>query len=293
MYTIGIDAGGSKTIGKLFDESGLIISRSESDFGNLSVSYEQAYHNISVVIEKLLSSSNGIVSNIIIGASGSEESPNKILAQKELSIKYQIDTRIVTDAELAYKNLNLKNDILIISGTGSICISNVDNGWYTTGGWGHLLGDEGSGYSIGLEAIKLMINYYEKGNSINELTRSLLDFYEIDEVKKIKQIVYNNNKKEIARSAKCISELADSGHEAARMILEMEAKKLVETFRRLMNQFDIKDCKVGLTGSVLTENTIFRNELIKGIDELGSFEFVLSEDDNTYGGYIIARMLDE
>ncbi len=293
MYTIGIDAGGTKTVGKLFDEVGIIVSQSESGVGNLSVSFKKAYDNICLVIDNLIKSSDEQISHIIIGASGSEESPNKQLAQKDLSLKYQIITHIVTDAELAYKNLELKNDILIIAGTGSVCISNINHHWFTTGGWGHLLGDEGSGYTIGLEAIKLMIRYYEQGIKADQLTNTLLRFYKIDEVKKIKSVVYNNDKKEIARCAVCISELADAGHTESRSILISEAKKLYNTFKRLTDQLNIMGCKVGLTGSVLTNNSIFRNELIKRIERLGSFEFVISDQDNAYGGYIIARMLDE
>ena len=44
---------------------------------------------------------------------------------------------------------------LLISGTGAICYSFVDGNIFRSGGWGHRIGDEGSGYWIGKSTVNI------------------------------------------------------------------------------------------------------------------------------------------
>src|ERR1051325_5421056 len=53
---------------------------------------------------------------------------------------------------------------LVLSGTGSCCFGKrLDGATAKIGGWGHILGDKGSGYEIGLRALKAALYYYDGG----------------------------------------------------------------------------------------------------------------------------------
>ena len=61
--------------------------------------------------------------------------------------------QLLTDAELALRLLK-GNGVVLISGTGSICFAEKAGVRQRVGGLGRILGDEGSGYQIGLQAIQ-------------------------------------------------------------------------------------------------------------------------------------------
>src|SRR5438105_2665552 len=53
-------------------------------------------------------------------------------------------------------------NVLVLSGTGSCCFGRTCDGQTAkVGGWGHILGDKGSGFEIGLRALKAVVYYYD------------------------------------------------------------------------------------------------------------------------------------
>ena len=53
--------------------------------------------------------------------------------------------------------------VLVLSGTGSCCFGRTPAGKTAkVGGWGHILGDKGSGFEIGLRALKAVVYYYDR-----------------------------------------------------------------------------------------------------------------------------------
>src|SRR6266568_8847155 len=53
--------------------------------------------------------------------------------------------------------------VLVLSGTGSCCFGKTANGRTAkVGGWGHILGDKGSGFEIGLRALKAVVYYFDR-----------------------------------------------------------------------------------------------------------------------------------
>ncbi len=61
-----------------------------------------------------------------------------------------------------------KDGILTIGGTGAICLGKKGEVYEYSGGWGHILGDAGSGYWIGLQALKRMqINWIKELDSVH------------------------------------------------------------------------------------------------------------------------------
>lgn len=54
----------------------------------------------------------------------------------------------------------------VIAGTGSIAVARTADGRYARGGgWGHLIGDEGSGYAVALEALRLVARRHDGRSS--------------------------------------------------------------------------------------------------------------------------------
>ena len=94
------------------------------------------------------------------------------------------------------------------------------------GGFGHLLGDEGSAYHLSVSALKDVIKTYEQENRYDDFGKAILNHLKIKDQFDIRDFVYGNDKTTIAGLAKFISELALLGHEKAKLLLEDEARHL-------------------------------------------------------------------
>ena len=66
--------------------------------------------------------------------------------------------------------------VLVLSGTGSCCFGRRADGRKSVkvGGWGHILGDKGSGFEIGLRALKAVVYYFDRDGEWSSLGRRLL-----------------------------------------------------------------------------------------------------------------------
>ena len=72
--------------------------------------------------------------------------------------------------------------VLILSGTGSCCFGRASDGRTAkVGGWGHILGDKGSGFEIGLRALKAVVYYYDRDGEWSELGRRILRTAQLNE----------------------------------------------------------------------------------------------------------------
>ncbi|WP_176560114.1 N-acetylglucosamine kinase [Brevibacillus dissolubilis] len=81
--------------------------------------------------------------------------------------------------------------ILVIAGTGSIAYAlDPDGHAYRSGGWGHLLGDEGSGYWIGMQALQTVCRAAEYRGPQTALTQLILDAYGLQSEKELIHLVY-------------------------------------------------------------------------------------------------------
>ncbi len=72
--------------------------------------------------------------------------------------------------------------VLVVSGTGSCCYGQGRDGrGVKVGGWGHVLGDKGSGYDIGLCALQAVIDAYDQELVWPALGRGLLRALQLNE----------------------------------------------------------------------------------------------------------------
>ena len=68
-----------------------------------------------------------------------------------------------------------ESGIVLIAGTGSIsyCYNKKTNELNRVGGWGYVLGDEGSGYDIGRQALVAIMKSYDGRGKSTQLTEAL------------------------------------------------------------------------------------------------------------------------
>lgn len=91
---------------------------------------------------------------------------------------------VMSDAAMALELVG-ENGIILISGTGSICFGKNDHMQFRVGGLGRILGDEGSGYQIGLQALQAGLAEEYGWGEQTSLTHALRELFNVAELKSL------------------------------------------------------------------------------------------------------------
>lgn len=160
--------------------------------------------------------------------------------------------------------------VVLIAGTGSICYGR--NQWghsFRSGGFGHLIDDEGSAYAIGRDILKAVVKSTD-GRGENTVLKELL--YQRLSVSSAQQLVTwlyapERTKKEIAALAVLAQEGEEAGDREAVRILKNAGKALLELADPVLVSIPEADC-IYLSGSVLIKNARIRREFSGGLQKM-------------------------
>lgn len=119
--------------------------------------------------------------------------------------------------------------VLVLSGTGSCFYGRrVDGRTARFGGWGHLLGDKGSGYEIGLRALKACVFYLDRDGEWSQLGQRILRALQLNEPRELIPWVQAASKSDIAALAVEVFAAATDHDAIAKDILEGAAASLAK-----------------------------------------------------------------
>ncbi|WP_088072637.1 BadF/BadG/BcrA/BcrD ATPase family protein [Gottfriedia luciferensis] len=291
-YIISLDGGGTKTEATAYSLEGKVISQGYSSFSNLLVNEKDGINHIIVAIENCLrplSIENCLF--IFLGIAGIGGVKDRGPLEKALNESFHIPFKIVNDAQIAHAALlNGQNGVLTIAGTGSICIGMNRENIVTAGGWGHLLGDEGSGYWICIEIFKKITQESDEGMPLSYLTKKLLERLEIKEVNELKQYIYHSTKGEIASHVPFIVEMANMGDLMAMAVLEEAGRLLAKTTMQAIRKLNLHEIpRVAIKGSILLRIPVVQNKFVQSIREhYPAVKFYTNDVSSTFGGYLLA-----
>ena len=290
-YVIGLDGGGTNTHAVAFDLAGNILHEQVHGFANVLIDAEVAIANIIQAIygcQKALPES--ICKFIFLGLAGIESGTHRPELERELE-KFGIPFKITNDAVIAHAAALDGNDgILAIAGTGSVIYGKRENKFEMIGGWGHLLGDEGSGYYIVIQYMKHMISQFEVGLAQSDLTKKILAKIGKVNVVEIKSFIYTKSKAEIADLTPIIVEAAKNGDEQAMTILAMAVDVLVKQTLLLATKMNFDgEIKIGLKGSILTKIAIINKLYRSNIHEIYPHaKFIQGDSSSPKGAFYLA-----
>src|SRR5438105_10078755 len=166
-YYLAIDGGGTHTRALLADDFRVLSRASTGTVKLMRVSEAEAASRLHALLQDLARQSGVALSKITrtcFGLAGSASKSVRDWAAETLKPAVSGELLLLGDIEIlldaAFPDAA---GIVIISGTGSNCIGRGTSGeHHTAGGWGPVLGDEGSGFWIGLEAIRAALRAQDR-----------------------------------------------------------------------------------------------------------------------------------
>lgn len=279
-YILGVDGGGTRTIVQVADLSGEVVAESESGSSNYkSVGIKIAKENINKavfkVIDLLNNSKEFTFKNACFGLSGNDSCEDRDIYHKiifDSKIKDYLNpasTIICNDTRIGLAaGSNSKNGIMIICGTGSNCYGiNEEGKEAKVNGWDYILGDEGSGYAVGIKALRALMKAYDGRGESTLLFKTILEDLNIKNVSELIRWAYIDSfsKDKIAAIAKTVCRTAEMGDRISIKILEEEATEAVNSVTVVANKLNMADKKFDLVfvGNLFKCEKYFKSVLMK------------------------------
>jgi len=274
---IGIDGGGTTTRAVLADSHGACRAIRYADSSNIQHIGQDAFHDL---IKTLLvnlhdeaSTNTNDVAHLTGGFAGAARSSDKKAIETVFnSLGYKDEFSVVTDADIALAGAVPEGPgIILISGTGSIAYGrNTAGAAKRAGGWGYLLGDEGSGCVIGLEALRNALKSHDGRLPETLLTGIICRQFGLDEITSVVPAVYSGeiSPAAIASLAPGVFEAAVSGDIVAKSIMDEAGASLAKLVVTLIERLGLdKPARLCLLGSIFSKSDVMRNTVLNRLQD--------------------------
>jgi glucosamine kinase len=156
-----------------------------------------------------------------------------------------------------------------ISGTGSNVFGvSADGRAWRAGGWGHVLGDEGSGYRLAVQSIRAALADRERSGPETALSAAAVDFFGVESVEALAALVYSKPlaKGELAAFAIETARVAHTGDAVALGLYDRAAAELGGQVAAVIEQTGlVDDFPVGLIGSAFKAGSLFVDPLAAAV----------------------------
>ena len=298
MYIIGIDGGGTKTVGILTTETGQHLAQVQSGPANYHVVGEtQTQAVLEAVVGKLCEKAGVSRTSPIrfcLGMAGlGRVADRKVIGRicDELGIR---EDRILThDAHIALIGGTEKQEgVIVISGTGAIVYGiGADGREARASGWGYLLGDEGSGYDIAISGLRAVARAADGRSHPTELTNRILNRLELNEPNALIRWVHAASRDAIARLAEIVFDTARTADRVAERIVDDAADELVCAAGSVIEQLEfIEPFDVVLSGGNLIHQPVFADRLRHRFTEIQpEASVLLPKYEPAYGAVLLAQ----
>ncbi len=285
-YQIGVDAGGTHSTAIAYDLNGKELGRAEGGPGQINADYEGGINNIADTVNELLDKIDGDCMRVLVGIAGLSVVGNAPEVAATISSRINnLPTRAITDSLLAlYSGLEGEDGAVVLAGTGSVFNGLQDGHLIAVGGYGNILGDEGSGYAIAKSAMQSALLSWDKRED-NALIPMFTKFFNVEHMDECNAKFYKMANSEVAGMAVHVAKLADQGDPDASAVIKEQAHLLARDIIIGLDRYeDPKPMKIALTGSVLANNEMLRNLMEDEVkSKYPKAEFSVSNGENARG----------
>lgn len=299
---LGIDGGGTTTVAILASaDTGEVLGRGTAGASNIqAVGVQTGLHALETCIDRAFHAAGidrATTAAACLGLAGIDR-------QEGLDVIHGWASRVALAERVTVANdatLLLAAGtpegwgLAVIAGTGSIAFVRTPEGQIgRCGGWGHLLGDEGSAYQITLLALRASCRAVDQCGPATSLVERFNRRMGLRQPADLIPAVYRGpwDRTAIAGLCPMVLEAADAGDQVAAAIIEKQALALARTASGAVKnaKLPLADLPIALAGGVLLGSQIYRETFISGLQSAGIQPGpVTCVDDPALGAVVLAR----
>lgn len=299
-FLIGVDGGATKTVALISDLHSRVLGRGVGGPSNYQVvGLQAAGDSMNQAIRAAFADAN--VEAVppraaCLGLSGVDRPDDYALIRAWADEQMPgTPTVIVNDAMLVMAAGTPESwGVAMISGTGSIVYGRTPDGRMArAGGWGHLLGDEGSGFATGLAALRAVVRADDGRAAQTALTRLILDHWSVTTPQGLVSRVYLEQAptQDIAALAALVEAAASEGDAVALSILQQAGHELALAVDAVVQRLGLSGpIPCAQAGSMIVKGRIVRQMFLASAASLGlHLDPVTSVSEPAEGAVRLAR----
>ena len=272
-YYLALDAGGTRTRCWVADEERVLARESGPTVKLMHAGEVLATERLEELVRRALAAA-GVraedVTRTVMGLAGISSSSVREWATRVCGALVGGEVVLLGDEAIALEAAFQGGPgILVIAGTGSNAVGRGEGGkLVTSGGWGPVIGDEGSGYWIGLEAIRAGLRAHDRGVDTC-LLREIERFWGLADQGALVAHANARSRPDFADLTEVVVRCAESGDGLAQSVLERAGEELAGLVSLVASKLHALGCetkRVAFTGSVLGKIAAVRNAYAKRLE---------------------------
>lgn len=275
-YVLGIDGGGTKTAVCVLPISGgnpYIFT--QEGLNTYSIPSQEIEATLTSILKEVKRYTNDLTRcrAVCIASAGSSNLCGKVLLESVMrrELGHAVPIFVISDAEAAFScSFEEPVGIVLIAGTGSCCYGkNYKGEVFQTGGDGHLLGDEGSGYSAGKYVLKAVLHQWNFQRETTILTPLLGTMMGLMDRQSVLKFVYDcsDSKAKIAKLAPLLDRACQMEDRVAIGIAKNLGRELVVLCRPVLDALRPSDRRLALYGGFIRKCSAVRTSFLSSLQE--------------------------
>ena len=298
LYVLGLDGGGTKTLAQATDETGADLFRVGGGALNPnSETPDRVRATVREILDEAVRTAGAQPAAVCVAAAGvSNPDARRLLEQAVRDAGFEGPLSVTGDHMAALAGaLGRPEGMILIAGTGSICAGQTADGRTArAGGRGHLIDDEGSGYAMGRDVLRAVVEAEDGRGPATCLTERVYRELGAENLGDVVSFVYapECTKRDIAALAKLLPEAAAEKDEAALAIYDRAGRELARLAAAVAKQLELSEGELALAGSALRNDEQLRRCLNAHLAQLApGIVTVLPRQDAAFGAALLARQL--
>ncbi|MBO3803875.1 MAG: hypothetical protein JTT11_08435 [Candidatus Brockarchaeota archaeon] len=287
---VGVDAGGTSSVGIAASREGFAIGYEVGGPANLQVDGFDSCADTLVSIVKKLAKSGSILMCVGIGVPGARARGDQERLSNLVSNSLGCKAVVTGDADLASHACFPDGEgVVVVAGTGSSARAiSAGSIIARAGGWGPLLGDEGSAYWIGLEALRYVARAADGLGSPTRICDAVKERFGLSSFDELVRAATRLKRDQVASLAELVHELAKAGDEVSAQILRRAGSELGAIAGTVAKRLG-RSVRIALVGGVFNAGDYVKLPLLEVFRRIGVEATVLEPKfPPCVGGLIIA-----